>query len=67
VGEILIALFTTTFRGAGKVQDRGMQIILWIVIIASFSVDARMHTFPPVDMPQILRPPERTQDDSAGG
>lgn len=49
--EILIAVFTTTFRGASKVQDRGTQIILWIVIIASFNLDTWMHTFLPVDMP----------------
>jgi len=50
VGEILIALLTTTFRG-GKIQDRGTQIILWIVIIASFKIDDWMHGFLPVDMP----------------
>jgi protein-S-isoprenylcysteine O-methyltransferase Ste14 len=51
VGEILIALLTTTRQGAGKIQDRGTQIILWVVIIASFKIDAWMHTFFPVDMP----------------
>jgi protein-S-isoprenylcysteine O-methyltransferase Ste14 len=51
VGEILIALFTTTRRGRGKIQDRGSQIILWIVIVASFKIDEWMHRFLPVDMP----------------
>jgi protein-S-isoprenylcysteine O-methyltransferase Ste14 len=51
VGEILLALITTTGRGQGKIQDRGTQIILWIVIIASFKIDERMHHFFPADMP----------------
>lgn len=51
VGEILIALITTTGWGRGKVQDRGTQIILWVVIIASFKTDEWMHGFLPVDMP----------------
>ena len=51
VGEILIALITTTGWGQGKIQDRGTQIILWIVIIASFKIDEWMHRFFPVDMP----------------
>jgi protein-S-isoprenylcysteine O-methyltransferase Ste14 len=51
VGEILIALITTTGWRQGKIQDRGTQIILWIVIIASFKIDEWMHRFFPVDMP----------------
>ena len=51
VGEILIALITTTGWGQGKIQDRGTQIILWIVIIASFKIDEWMHRVFPVDMP----------------
>ena len=51
VGEILIALITTTGRGQGKIQDRGTQIILWVVIIASLRIDEWMHKFFPVDMP----------------
>lgn len=51
VGEILIALATTTGRGEGKIQDRGTQIILWLVIIASFRIEEWMHKFFPVDMP----------------
>jgi protein-S-isoprenylcysteine O-methyltransferase Ste14 len=48
-GELLILVFTTTWRG--KIQDRGSQIILWIVIIASFAADGWMHRFFPVNMP----------------
>ncbi|MGB7282380.1 MAG: isoprenylcysteine carboxylmethyltransferase family protein [Candidatus Acidiferrum sp.] len=51
VGEILIAVFTTTLRGEGKIRDRGTQIILWVVIIASLRIDEWMHKFFPVDMP----------------
>jgi protein-S-isoprenylcysteine O-methyltransferase Ste14 len=51
VGEILIALITTTGWRQGKVQDRGTQIILWVVIIASFKTDEWMHSFFPFDMP----------------
>jgi len=51
VGEILVALITTTGRGQGKIRDRGTQIILWIVIIASFQIDEWMHHFLPADMP----------------
>jgi protein-S-isoprenylcysteine O-methyltransferase Ste14 len=49
VGEILILVFTTTWKkSAGKIQDRGTQIIIWVVIIASFSIDGWMrHLFPP--------------------
>jgi protein-S-isoprenylcysteine O-methyltransferase Ste14 len=50
-GEILIALITTTGRGQGKIQDRGTQIILWIVIFASLNTVGWMHRFFPVDMP----------------
>lgn len=51
VGEVLIALITTTGWRQGKVQDRGTQIILWIVIIASFKLDEWMHAYLPIDMP----------------
>lgn len=51
VGEILIALFVRTGSKQGKVQDRGTQIILWIVIVASLSISGRMHPFFPPDMP----------------
>jgi protein-S-isoprenylcysteine O-methyltransferase Ste14 len=51
LGEILIALITTTGRGQGKIQDRGTQIILWVVIFASLNIVGWMHQFFPVDMP----------------
>jgi protein-S-isoprenylcysteine O-methyltransferase Ste14 len=51
IGEVVIALITTTSWRQGKVRDRGTQIILWIVIIASFKVDQWMHAYLPVDMP----------------
>ena len=51
VGEVLIALITTTGRGRGKIHDRGTQIILWVVIIASFKFDDWMHGYFPADMP----------------
>jgi len=50
-GEVLIAVFTRTHRGEGKIQDRGTQIILWIVIVASLWIDEWMHGFLPIDMP----------------
>jgi protein-S-isoprenylcysteine O-methyltransferase Ste14 len=51
VGEILIAVITTTGRGRGKIQDRGTQIILWVVIIASIRINEWMHEIFPVNMP----------------
>ena len=51
LGEILVILLTQTWRGQGKIQDRGTQILLWIVIIAAFQLDGWMHGFLPVDMP----------------
>jgi protein-S-isoprenylcysteine O-methyltransferase Ste14 len=51
VGEVLIAVLTTTGRGKGKVQDRGTQIILWIVIVASLWIEEWMHRFFSPDMP----------------
>jgi protein-S-isoprenylcysteine O-methyltransferase Ste14 len=50
-GEILLTVFTTTRRGQGKIQDRGSQILLWVVIIASIWIEGWMHQFFPVDMP----------------
>jgi protein-S-isoprenylcysteine O-methyltransferase Ste14 len=51
VGEVCIALFTMTRRGQGKIQDRGTQIILWLVIVGSIKIDEWMHGFLPIDMP----------------
>ena len=50
-GEILIAVLTRTRQGEGKIQDRGTQIILWIVMVASFRIDEWMHRFFAVDIP----------------
>jgi protein-S-isoprenylcysteine O-methyltransferase Ste14 len=50
-GEILVALLTTTRLGKGKLQDRGTQAILWVVIIGSSWIDVWMHRFFPIDMP----------------
>jgi len=50
-GEILIAVLTRTRQGEGKIQDRGTQIILWVVIVASLRIDDWMHRVFPVDMP----------------
>ena len=38
-------------RGEGKIQDRGSQIILVVVIVASLKIDDWMHKFFPADMP----------------
>jgi protein-S-isoprenylcysteine O-methyltransferase Ste14 len=51
VGEILLAVLAQTRQGEGKIQDRGTQIILWVVIIGSFKIEEWMHGFLPVDMP----------------
>jgi protein-S-isoprenylcysteine O-methyltransferase Ste14 len=51
VGEVLITLFTTTREGAGRIQDRGTQIILWVVLVLSFKIEEWMHGFFPIDMP----------------
>lgn len=51
VGELLITVFTTTHYGEGKIRDRGTQVILWVVIIASFKIGEAMHRVFPVNMP----------------
>jgi protein-S-isoprenylcysteine O-methyltransferase Ste14 len=51
VGEILLAVFTTTWVGKGKTRDRGTQIVLWVVIVGSSWIDAWLHRFFPPDMP----------------
>jgi protein-S-isoprenylcysteine O-methyltransferase Ste14 len=51
VGEILLIVLTQTRPGEGKIQDRGSQIILLIVIVASLRTEEWMHKFFPVDMP----------------
>jgi protein-S-isoprenylcysteine O-methyltransferase Ste14 len=51
LGELLIAVLTLTRKSQGKVQDRGTQIILWIVIIVSLNIVGWVHKLFPVDMP----------------
>jgi protein-S-isoprenylcysteine O-methyltransferase Ste14 len=51
VGEVLLIIFTQTGRGEGKIQDRGSQIILVLVIVASLKIDDWMHSLFPIDMP----------------
>jgi len=51
VGELLLALFTTTREGVGKIHDRGTQLILWVVLIGSFKTEEWMHGFFRIDMP----------------
>lgn len=50
-GEILIILLTQTWKGKGKIHDRGTQIILWVVIVAAFSIEGWMHNHFAPDMP----------------
>jgi protein-S-isoprenylcysteine O-methyltransferase Ste14 len=50
-GEILVAVTTTTGWKQGKVQDRGTQILLWIVICVSLNIVGLVHQYFPVDMP----------------
>jgi protein-S-isoprenylcysteine O-methyltransferase Ste14 len=51
MGEILLIVLTQTRRGEGKIQDRGSQIILLVVIVASLRIDDWIHSFFRVDMP----------------
>jgi protein-S-isoprenylcysteine O-methyltransferase Ste14 len=51
LGEIAVAIFTYTRPTRGKVQDRGTQILLWIVIFGSFWIGGSMHSHFPFDMP----------------
>lgn len=45
LGELLIAVLTQTREGEGKIQDRGTQIILWVVIVGSFKINDWLHRF----------------------
>ncbi len=51
LGEILLIVLTQTRRGRGKIQDRGSQIILWVVIVISLNSDGWLHRIFPIDMP----------------
>lgn len=51
LGEIAVAVFTYTRPSQGKVQDRGTQVLLWIVIFGSFWIGGSLHSHFPFDMP----------------
>jgi protein-S-isoprenylcysteine O-methyltransferase Ste14 len=51
IGEILLIVLTQTRPGEGKVQDRGSQLILLVVIFISLNIDGSMHRFFAIDMP----------------
>ena len=51
VWEILLLAYTQTRPGEGKIQDRGSQIILWVVFAGSLKLNDWMHSLFPVDMP----------------
>jgi protein-S-isoprenylcysteine O-methyltransferase Ste14 len=51
LGEIVLALVTTTRGGKGKIQDQGTQIILWVVLIGAFKLVDWLHRFFAPDMP----------------
>jgi protein-S-isoprenylcysteine O-methyltransferase len=50
-GEIFIAIFTRSSGKKADVQDRGTQILIWVVIVASLWMQGWMHGFLPSDMP----------------
>jgi protein-S-isoprenylcysteine O-methyltransferase Ste14 len=52
VGEIIVAIATRA-RGSAKVQDRGTQIILWIVIFGSFTISGFMKAALHPNMPGL--------------
>jgi len=51
IGEVLLIVLTQTRQGEGKVQDRGSQIILLVVIVVSLNIDGWLHRFFPIDIP----------------
>jgi len=50
-GEVFIAIFVRSSGKKSNVQDRGTQILIWIVIVASFWIEGWMHSLIPPDMP----------------
>ena len=48
--EIAVAVGTRTRRGAGNVQDRGTQILLWVVIVLSLVASGWMRHLQLADM-----------------
>ena len=51
VGEVVIAVAARTRRGQGNVQDRGTQIMIWVVIVASFFAGGWVKGYRAADMP----------------
>ena len=51
VGEVIIAFATRTQRSQGNVQDRGTQLMIWIVIVASFVAGGFAGSLRAADMP----------------
>lgn len=50
-GEVYIAIATRKRRGDAKLQDRGTQIILWVVIAVSLTVSGWLHAILQPNMP----------------
>jgi len=50
-GEVLLIVLTQTRPGDGKIQDRGSQLVLLVVIFVSLNTDGWMHRFFSIDMP----------------
>jgi protein-S-isoprenylcysteine O-methyltransferase Ste14 len=48
--EIAVAVATRTKRSSGNVRDRGSQLILWIVIVASVTGSNWIHAIAPANM-----------------
>ena len=48
--EIAVAVATRTKRSSGNVRDRGSQLILWIVIVASVTGCNWIHAIAPANM-----------------
>ena len=44
--EVVIAIATRTWRGGGKVRDRGTQLLLWVVIVASVAAAGWISSIP---------------------
>jgi protein-S-isoprenylcysteine O-methyltransferase Ste14 len=51
IGEVLLIVLTQTRPGEGKIQDRGSQIVLLVVIVLSLNTDGWLHRFFSIDMP----------------
>jgi protein-S-isoprenylcysteine O-methyltransferase Ste14 len=50
-GEVVIAIATRTRRGQGNVQDQGTQIMIWVVIVASFFASGWVKGYRAAGMP----------------